>query len=706
MKRKVTFHQEEYPKTNAGSWGTNMTIHFGLLQKLLRIGVWYFLFFLAIFFLYRVVFLLSYADNQVLKLENTTSILDAFLMGLRFDISAICYGFLPVALFWLVSLFVKTSFSDRFQRIFTKFCKYYLAFVLILFILTKIIDYYFYQFFQSRINILFFGIFNDDTSAVMNSVWKDYPIIKITILYALLLFAFLYFSKRIEHIAIFPKYQIKNPYKWAFLLVFPLFFLGLRGSVGVFPLRRDHTNVSNNAFINALCYNPLYALNFAKAELDDNAINPDIAAHLKSQGFDSQEQVRKLCLSNAVDSFEVSSLFARTSKNDFLEKNPPNVIFILMESMSNHYFKLHSSELNLLGDLANHLSDFYYFENALSSTDGTIGSLENLLVNSPKGILSQSPYFSVPFSASVAKPFQEKNYETTFVTGANPSWRNVDNFIKNQYFNTIEGSGHIKKIFPGAEEFSWGIHDGYLFDYLKQKLENKSDKPLFSFVLTVSNHTPYEVPKHYKTYPINIKGIEKSIRVELQMAYDNFYSHQYACSQLARFMAYIKSSKYAENTIVVVTGDHNIRQIFEYPQEDMFLKRSVPILFYIPKAYRPAYFDSKIIASHKDIFPTIFNLALSDQKYVYSGDNMFKQSNNHRFGVHNYNFIADSVGVISFENGVIYQKWKDNKGGKLTADDPNSDHSQFLMQRLRAFETMQTIHTYNDILKVTHKVSQ
>lgn len=22
MKRKVTFHQEEYPKTNAGSWGT------------------------------------------------------------------------------------------------------------------------------------------------------------------------------------------------------------------------------------------------------------------------------------------------------------------------------------------------------------------------------------------------------------------------------------------------------------------------------------------------------------------------------------------------------------------------------------------------------------------------------------------------------------------------------------------------------------
>ncbi|WGU69276.1 sulfatase-like hydrolase/transferase [Capnocytophaga canimorsus] len=208
-------------------------------------------------------------------------------------------------------------------------------------------------------------------------------------------------------------------------------------------------------FINSLCYNAPYALQFANVELKENYLNPNIERTLQDNGFESVEQVKEAYQQPDSNLFN-SEMYSTTQENDFLEKNPPNVIFFLMESMSNHYFELHSKELNLLGDLSPMLSDLYYFKNCLSSHNGTINSLENLLINTPKGIVSQSPYFDVSYSSSVAKPFKEQGYETMFITGANLSWRNVDNFIKHQYFDIIEGSSHILDKIPSAETFAWG----------------------------------------------------------------------------------------------------------------------------------------------------------------------------------------------------------------------------------------------------------
>lgn len=670
-------------------------MNFSLFTKTVLAGFRYFAYFFGIFFLSRLIFLAVYGNENLFK-DYKIDIFNAFIMGARFDVSAICYGFLPIALCWLIALFIRPAFCEKFEKIYLLFSKYYLLFVLIVFISLHIIDFFFYQFFQSHINVLFFGIFNDDTSAVLHSVWTDYPIVKVILLYVAGIIGFLYIHRGVRHY-----FQQRTPLSKSFgislLLIFPLFVVGMRGSIGEFTLRRDHTNIGTNAFVNSLCYNPVYALNFAKTELNENYIVPNISNELQTKGFSSFEEVQNQYKQQAVDTFDME-LFSQTPTNNFLKQNPPNVIFVLMESMSNHYFELHSPELNLLGDLATLLPDLYYFKNGLSSFNGTIASLENLLVNSPKGIISQSPYFNVSYTASVAKPFKEQGYETSFVTGANPSWRNVDNFIKHQGFSSVEGSAHIKKQNPKAEEFAWGVHDGYLFDYITHKLQHSSGKPQFIFSLTVSNHTPYEIPSHYKPYPIEIETVKKDIRVTEQMAYENFYSHQYAASQLAKFIRDIKDSPLGKNTIIVATGDHNIRQVFEYDDTNAFLKRSVPILFYIPETYAPTFFNPNIFVSHKDIFPTLFHLSLSAQKYVYSGDNMFQKSPNHRFAIHNYNFIADSVGVFSTDNNhLIYSTWQDSLKRKLTPNDLNSAHAQWLQRKMKTFETMQTLRTYIDI---------
>ncbi|WP_203970333.1 LTA synthase family protein [Capnocytophaga stomatis] len=671
-------------------------MNLSLFGKVISSGLKYFAYFFLFFLINRFVFLYVYGNYEQL-LSHKTDLVQAFLMGGRFDISVICYGFLPLALFWLISLFIKKSFSQKFENIYLNFCKYYLLFALFVFTSLQIIDFFFYQFFQSHINILFFGIFNDDTSAVLHSVWTDYPILMILLVFTLVFISFLVFHKFIYRSFQQNTNRISKTASICLLLIFPSFIIGMRGSLGVFTLQRDHTNVSSNTFINSLCYNAAYALRFAYVELEENHINPDIEKTLQNSGFSSFNQVKEAYQQPDSNLFD-SEMYARTQENDFLKKNPPNVIFFLMESMSNHYFELHSEKLNLLGDLAPLLSDLYYFKNCLSSHNGTIGSLENLMINTPKGIVAQSPYFDVSFSSSVAKPFKEQGYETMFITGANPSWRNVDNFIKHQDFDVIEGSSHIINKIPNAETFAWGVHDGYLFDYIAERLSSPSEKPRFIFSLTVSNHTPYEVPLHYKPYSIDIKSLEETIRVDKQMASDNFYAHQYAASQLAKFIAFIKNSPLGKNTIIAVTGDHNIRQVFEYDSENAFLQRSVPILFYVPEDYKPLFFDANVMASHKDIFPTLFHLSLSNQEYVYSGDNMFSESLSYRFGVNDYNFIADSLGVLSVESQKpLYFTWKDEKKRKLTPDNSDNPHAQFMLNKLRSFETLQTLKIYTDI---------
>lgn len=674
-------------------------MNIALFEKTVLNGLKYFGYFFLLFLVNRFLFLGVYANWTELR-GFGAEIFQAFVVGARFDVSAICYAFLPIALFWLISLFVPKNKAAGFSGFYNAFSVIYLSIALLVYVSLLITDFFYFQFFQSHINILFFGIFNDDTQAVLHSVWKDYPIFKILLVYLTAFVGFWFVQRNVRstnrHIEATTKSKV---FGLVLLLVFPLFFIGMRGSLGVFTLRREHTNVSSNVFANSLCYNAIYALKFANSELKANRIDPDIDATLRKAGLTSVAEAQELYRKEVVNGFD-SEFYSTTNSNDFLAQNPPNVVFVLMESMSNHYFELNSETFNVLGDLKEELPYLYYFKNGLSSFNGTIFSLENLLVNTPKNIISQSSYFDTPFSSSVARPFKEQGYHTYFLTGASVSWRNVDNFIAHQGFDFIEGKSHIENKYPDAELFAWGAHDGYLFDYIEDKLKEPTKQAKFIFSLTISNHTPYEIPKNYTPYPISMDAtMKKEIRVDEKMAYDNFYAHQYAASQLAKLIHNIRNSELGENTIIVATGDHNIRQVFEYSDETGFLKRSVPVLMYIPEKYKPAYFDPELFISHKDIFPTLFNLSLSNQRYVYSGDDMFKKSSKYRFALNNYDFIADSLGAISIDNDkAYYYTWMDGSKKKLKNADVNSEHAQFMIQKMKRFEALQTVHIYQDVL--------
>jgi len=387
------------------------------------------------------------------------------------------------------------------------------------------------------------------------------------------------------------------------------------------------------------------------------AISTDSSVTFSKYGYANKKEA--LLDLNGTD-IDVNNFTDTTAKSDFLEKNPPHIVFCLMESMSNYYFDLHSPSLNLMGELGNQLGSCVVFRNFTSGRNGTIHSLEGLIVNTPLTPLSQSSFMNIPLSSAVAKSYLEKGYETNFITGAKLGWRNMGKYVSTQYFKNIEGSATILEKVPNTQTDEWGAHDEFVFQRVFDILKN-AKKPQFIFICSTTNHTPYQLPDNYRPYPINISdSIRSLLRCNVDIAEKNFTAYQYANNSLGVFFKNLKSTGLSKNTIVAATGDHNTLALFDYDDAHLLMKYSVPLVMYIPDNYKPPYIDITRFGSHKDIFPTLFNLSLSNTVYYKSGNNLFGSATNHYYALNN-NIAFDNNGCTFITGTPIYFKWDNNR---------------------------------------------
>jgi hypothetical protein len=134
---------------------------------------------LAIFFIFRLIYLLRFCPDDIISIYQG-DLPSAFLLGIKFDTVVLCYILaLPVLLVMLVS-FIS---SQKIQRFYSGFCRHFFFIMFIPAFLILILDQQYYTYFQSHINVLAFGFFEDDTKAVLKSIWTDHPVIRLVILY-------------------------------------------------------------------------------------------------------------------------------------------------------------------------------------------------------------------------------------------------------------------------------------------------------------------------------------------------------------------------------------------------------------------------------------------------------------------------------------------------------------------------------------------
>lgn len=588
---------------------------------------------MVIFATSRIAYLLTHSDIETL-LAHKDSLPQLICNAWRFDMQAISYIGVPMVLAALIIPYLQ---KENKPSKFGNFMRHYFTAMLTILLLIVIGETFYYQNFNSRYNVVFFDFFDEGPLGLLQTMWQDYPCGKILLFTAFAAIALSFIGKAISRISIRPRRWMQSPATLLLpLLIAGITFAFIRGSVTRYTLQVEHFVVSTYETMNQSVPNALYLLKKAYKERKNSYKLYSVEQMLREEGYTSIEELITTAGYTATnensdaESTINNLLFAQLP--DTLETSHPNVLLILNESWSNYLNKMDRGDsLDILVDLRPHMQSDIVLNNFQSVRNGTIYSLETTTLSMPYLRFFNSRYRFTPFPTSIAHPFKENGYSTAFITGMDPTWENVLEGLTHQHFDTIIGKQELLHRVKGSTTSVIGVYDEYLYSYIFERMLQNSDKPQFIVTLTTTNHPPFTFPEKMELPPLTELWYDSPMLTgdkEVLTKYGK--GIQYANQSLGRFLDKFKKSPLSQNTIIVVTGDHNVRTILNYGEEGGVStkhRHSVPLYIYLPEGMLPDQETRKRIeeryGSHFDLLPTIAPLALKGgTSYLKIGENL------------------------------------------------------------------------------------
>jgi phosphoglycerol transferase MdoB-like AlkP superfamily enzyme len=634
------------------------------MKKYLQYG----LFLTLVMSSFRLAFFIYYGEMSLLS-THITHLAQAFFVGFRYDLMILSYIFVfPILLSIICSPFRSLAlynFSLKLKK------TYFYFFTLVIVVLLGA-DFGFYSYFGDHLNPLFFGLVEDDTKAVIDSVIDNYPVFWFGLLIVLCL-GLLWLPAKFTFNSLHRKQKsfFKGgalSYLSFSLLPLIIVVIGSRGGLNSYVLSPKYSDFSDDVFINVLSVNGIITLE--KAIKERRTYNRADYNALEKYGYGKDykkafSDYLGLDVSYTKDSDLISLLERRTSTKELSKKY--NVVVFVMESFGAFWMQYNDMNFNFMGSLNKHFKEDILFKKNVSSSNGTIGSILTIMTNLPfrSGAknFSMSKYMNLPLSSSSNIPFQKHGYESTYLYGGKLSWRKLGSYAKIQGFNNIIGEGKIKKKYNLSKKdgTEWGLYDEYIFNYAFDQLSH--EKPQFILALSTTNHPPFRIPTNFEL-PSLIPGekLQGRIKREEDLFKRRFEAFNYANEKLAQFIQKVKDSKFKDNTIIAVTGDHNFWGSINYKTSESFVKYTVPLYFYLPNEIKPSSYDAYKVSGHEDIMTTIYNLTLSNTPYLTFGDDLFADTNSNGL---NESVQADNLG--SFYRDKFYS-WKSKSYPGLEKD--------------------------------------
>lgn len=627
----------------------------------------------------RVTTIVLFNDDPDIIISDFWKVL---LQGARFDVATVLRLYFPIYLLSLVALFFPKVVS---RWLFT------IGFFggALLAIGTSIL---------SISNIAYMAFFNEpfgpftiqslayERSAIIKSVWGGgslWPYILAAVvstpitIYALFsLHQWLSVSVKLQN--------IRRSSSFFFILTgfFIIVLLG-RGTLGNFPLSHKHLIVSPSHTMNNAVPNGALSLYYATLEFIDSE---HLLPASDAEGRDIFEQF----YGRPAKAGELwPQLFVNTKPSRLLESAPPNVVLNLLESMAGEPLNASfNMGIDLAGELGRHLKEDIWLKSFLPEHNDTQSTLIRLLGNIDHFNVSQSKYKNVALQSAAAKVFQKAGYKTVFVFTGYEGIKYRSKYFLNQGFDEFVGAHQLSEKYPTMQNNVWGGEDAYMFKYVDELLQSrdKNSPPLFIVTLTTTNHPPYKVPNSYTDYTnSNINSLAEKIGT---LPLSSLITYKYANEHLGRLITSVKDSELALNTIVLATGDHGVRGLPGF-KGSALRNVSVPLYMYIPPIYKPENpIDLNVIASHKDIFPTLYNLALSDTAYPNLGRNLFARigsQEEHNFAVSGQ-YLVKRSSVMNKSKPVSFYSLKASNGLTLSEGvldmEPELFHSPLAYQRM------------------------
>lgn len=615
----------------------------------------------------RLMFIGLFTELVVLK-KNLGLTFEAMFLGMRYDLIPIAY---------LVSvpyLLVFTGFifpREGWLRGIANFNRVWLSLGFLLLLAIAVCDLGFYSHFQDHINVLFFGLWEDDTMALLTSINKNYRLWlwlpMLSLLSILYIWGFFHLFRR-ERIDLFyarpiPREELGLVFVAGLVI---LVFLG-RGNFTRLPLSIEDAYISDIESLNELSVNGVIALN--RAMRVRREFGKENVRHLHAQGYQSPGAAAADVLiyrgmsPESAQALGVEALRARTPENTAVAALHPHVVVFMMESFGSFWWP-QQEQIPFLDAFATHVKEDTLFLNFLSSENGTIGSFVAIASGLPlrpgARFLSEGEYLRTPLASDAHLPYKKAGYTTRFLYGGKLGWRQLGAYLQNQGWDVLEGADQLKevmdlesKIKPVDLGNEWGLYDEYLFQHVQEELA-KATTPQFFLVLSTSNHPPYETPSTFK--PTGLQKLSPEMQRLMGRSPDDvlkrFRTLQYANRKLGEFMTSIKSSALKDNTVVAVTGDHSFWVGKDEGRPGLVRKYGVPFYLYLPKSLRPAQWDPTRWGSHVDIMPTLYNRTLSSAEYWAFGVDLFSTPG---AAVNAFGIVAGTAGAVMGGNSYCWK---------------------------------------------------
>lgn len=594
---------------------------------------------LVILFFVRICFAIAFVPMSIIS-SNLTVLPRLLFNSLRFDVQVVCYVLLLPTVLTFVFAALRKPWTER---VLSRFRRLYFSIVCALLLAISGIDMGFYANFNSHINLTFFDFFNEGPMSLIQTIWEEYHCVYEAIAFLLILLPILLLIRRIElgkssarnalHSASRQQPSRLKVIKLSATILLYIVFLviGLRGSVWRFPLQIEDTFVSNQKPLNDLVPNAIYMLKKAYKEKNNAFKIAKTDDLLHEYKFKSLQEALDVYTDGKVKMAKNDTLTALQHAlfeevGDSLKQPQPNIVIIYSESWSNYLFNLQQKDAEMYFGLERHFKDDLLFRNFQSVQNGTVASLENLYVSTPFPRFFASAYRFKTLPTSIALPFKASNYTTTFMSGMDAAWENCAEALVHQQFDAIYDKFSLLKDYPHATYNSIGVYDEYLFQALLDRLEKPSKKRQMIAVMTTTNHPPFEFPKDLKLPPLPESFYAKKCFAEHNRKVLDKYltGFRYYNKVLNEFLNRFKASAAAKNTILIITGDHNVRSILDYDAVDKRYEHSVPLYIYLPTYLRKEAYNklTNRWGSHDDILATLAPFTFHDTKYFKMGHNL------------------------------------------------------------------------------------
>lgn len=289
----------------------------------------------------------------------------------------------------------------------------------------------------------------------------------------------------------------------------------------------------------------------------------------------------------------------------------PNVVILMVEGLSSTFVGPNARWGGFTPYLDSLQQEGLYWPHALSTSGRSFNVVPSLFGSLPygeRGFLDLG--FRMPAHHSLIEILEANGYHTTFYSGYDAAFDNVNLFLERQGIDRIvdrsDFGPQYRPMDDDQQGFTWGYADKDLMRRVSAHLDAEpARRPRLDMVFTVNFHEPFVIPEQERYLQrvhrrIDALQVSDEQKAAFRTYEEIFAALLYTDEAIRLLMDRYRQRPDYEQTLFVITGDHRIAPI---PHATAFSRYRVPLLLFSPQIRTPQRFPS--VASHLQVTPTL-----------------------------------------------------------------------------------------------------